>query len=125
LRAGRWSRRSRRRPRVGRPGRLVAEHADVWNIAGVDVDDAKTPGGLLDRYCAEIGRGPASITRSFHVPVSYDAPASTRDAIGAAIDAGFTHMVLNLSTPYAAGVARWVADRRPFVDRRANSEAGF
>lgn len=89
---------------------MVAEHANVWNIADVDVNDAKTRSGLLDRYCTEIGREPASITRPFHVPVSSDDPATVRDTIGAAIDAGFTHIVLSLRTPYPDGVARWVAD---------------
>jgi alkanesulfonate monooxygenase SsuD/methylene tetrahydromethanopterin reductase-like flavin-dependent oxidoreductase (luciferase family) len=96
--------------RTARVLRVVAEHADTWNIAGVDVDDAKTRSGLLDHYCSEIGRQPASITRSFHVPVSYDHPATTRDTVAAAIDAGFTHVVLSLSTPYPDAVVRWVAD---------------
>ena len=90
--------------------RVVAEHADLWNIPGGDIDDAVSRSALLDRYCAEIGRDPASITRSIHLPVSYDQPGSTRDAIGEAIDAGFRHIVLGLPAPYPAGVARWVAD---------------
>jgi alkanesulfonate monooxygenase SsuD/methylene tetrahydromethanopterin reductase-like flavin-dependent oxidoreductase (luciferase family) len=96
--------------RTARVLRVAAEHADAWNIAGVDVDDAQTRSALLDRYCTEIGREPASIIRSFHVPVSYDDPATTRDAVGAAIDAGFTHIVLSLTNPYPDSVARWVAD---------------
>ncbi|MFC4120977.1 LLM class flavin-dependent oxidoreductase [Nonomuraea zeae] len=90
--------------------RVVAEHADLWNIPGGDIDDVVSRSALLDRYCAEIGRDPASITRSIHLSVSYDQPGSTRDAIGEAIDAGFRHVVLGLSAPYPAGVARWVAD---------------
>jgi alkanesulfonate monooxygenase SsuD/methylene tetrahydromethanopterin reductase-like flavin-dependent oxidoreductase (luciferase family) len=96
--------------RTARILRVVAEHADVWNIAGVKIDDAQTRSALLDGYCVEIGREPGSITRSFHVPVSYDDPAGTRDAVAAAIDAGFSHIVLSLSTPYPDRVARWVAD---------------
>jgi len=96
--------------RTARVLRVVAEHADVWNIAGVDIDDATARSALLDRYCTEIGRDPASITRSFHVRVSYEDPAATRDAVGAATDAGFTHVVLSLPAPYPEGVARWVAD---------------
>jgi Luciferase-like monooxygenase len=41
-----------------------------------------TPSELLDRYCAQIGRDPASITRSIHLPVSYDQPGVTQDAMG-------------------------------------------
>ena len=44
--------------------RVVAEHADLWNIPGGDIDDAVRRGALLDRFCAEIGRDPALITRS-------------------------------------------------------------
>jgi alkanesulfonate monooxygenase SsuD/methylene tetrahydromethanopterin reductase-like flavin-dependent oxidoreductase (luciferase family) len=90
--------------------RVVAEHADLWNIPGGDIDDVTTRSALLDRYCAEIGRDPAAITRSVHLPVSYEEPGSTRDAIGAAVDAGFGHIVLGLSAPYPADIARWVAD---------------
>ncbi|MGO9972581.1 MAG: LLM class flavin-dependent oxidoreductase [Solirubrobacteraceae bacterium] len=96
--------------RTARVLRVVAEHADAWNIAGVDIGEAVARSALLDRYCAEIGREPASVTRSFHVSVSYDDPATTRNSVGAAINAGFTHIVLSLTTPYPAEVARWVAD---------------
>ncbi|MER5198741.1 LLM class flavin-dependent oxidoreductase [Streptomyces sp. NPDC002755] len=90
--------------------RVAAEHADLWNIPGGDLDDVVRRSALLDRYCAEIGRDPASVTRSIHLPVSYDRPGTTRDAIGAVLDAGFRHIVLGLPTPYPAGTARWVAD---------------
>ncbi|MEV6334227.1 LLM class flavin-dependent oxidoreductase [Nocardia vinacea] len=89
--------------------RVAAEHADLWNIPGGDVDDVIRRSTLLDRYCVEIGRDPASITRSIHLPVSYEQPGSTRDSIGQAIDAGFRHIVLGLSAPYPADIARWVA----------------
>ena len=65
---------------------------------------------MLDGFCAEIGRGPASITRSITVPVSYEHPGHTRDAIAEAIDAGFGHIVLTLPAPYPEEVAHWVAD---------------
>jgi alkanesulfonate monooxygenase SsuD/methylene tetrahydromethanopterin reductase-like flavin-dependent oxidoreductase (luciferase family) len=90
--------------------RVVAEHADLWNIPGHDIDDVIARSALLDRYCAEIGRDPASITRSIHLSVSYEAPGLTRDAIGEAIDAGFQHIVFGLPAPWPAHVARWVTD---------------
>jgi hypothetical protein len=34
-------------------------HADLWNIAGGDIDDSVRRSALLDRYCAAIGRDPA------------------------------------------------------------------
>lgn len=90
--------------------RVVAEHADLWNHTGEDLDDAVSRSALLDRYCAEIGRDPASITRSIHLPVSYEDPATTRDAIAKATSAGFQHVVLSLPAPYPVGVAQWVTD---------------
>ena len=90
--------------------RVVAQHADVWNMPGGDLDDAVQRSALLDRLCAEAGREPASITRSIVLPVSYDQPAATRDAVRNVVGAGFTHVVLTLPPPYPAGVAQWVAD---------------
>jgi alkanesulfonate monooxygenase SsuD/methylene tetrahydromethanopterin reductase-like flavin-dependent oxidoreductase (luciferase family) len=97
--------------------RVVAEHADIWNIPGGDIADAIERSALLDRYCTELGRDPAAVTRSIFLPVSYDEPAITRDAIAEAIDAGFGHIVLGLEPPYPAGVAQWVVDE--FVTRHA------
>lgn len=90
--------------------RVAAEHADLWNIPGGDIEDCVSRSALLDRYCAEIGRDPAEITRSIHLPVSYDHPETTRTAITEALGAGFRHIVLGLPAPYPEGVARWVAD---------------
>src|SRR6185295_6098826 len=60
--------------RTTRTLRVVAEHADLWNIAGADIDDAIRRGAVLDRLCDEIGRDPASIARSVHLPVAYNRP---------------------------------------------------
>ncbi len=90
--------------------RVVAEHADLWNIPGGDIDDAIQRSVLLDHFCAEIGRDPAAITRSIYLPVSYDHPGNTRDSIAEAIDAGFQHIVLGLSAPYPENVVRWVTN---------------
>jgi alkanesulfonate monooxygenase SsuD/methylene tetrahydromethanopterin reductase-like flavin-dependent oxidoreductase (luciferase family) len=91
--------------------RVVARHADAWNIpGGGDIADLVERSARLDRLCAEIGRDPGAITRSIHLPVAYEQPAVTRDAAREAVAAGFPHVVLGLRAPYPAGVARWVAD---------------
>ena len=90
--------------------RVVAEHADLWNFPGGDIGDGVRRGALLDRFCAEIGRDPASITRSIVLPVSYDHPGQTRTAIAEAIGAGFRHIILSLPAPYPENAARWVAN---------------
>jgi hypothetical protein len=76
---------------------------------GSDLDDCIRRSALLDRLCDEIGRDPASITRSIHLRVSYDQAAATRNAITNAIDAGFAHIILGLPAPYPDNVARWIA----------------
>jgi alkanesulfonate monooxygenase SsuD/methylene tetrahydromethanopterin reductase-like flavin-dependent oxidoreductase (luciferase family) len=91
--------------------RVVAEHADLWNIPGGDIDDCVRRGRVLDGFCAEIGRDPASITRSIHLRVSYEKPTATRDSIVEAIDAGFRHIVLGLPAPYPEGVAQWAVSK--------------
>ncbi|GAB2328824.1 LLM class flavin-dependent oxidoreductase [Streptomyces variabilis] len=90
--------------------RVVAQHADLWNVPGGDLDDVLRRRALLDRYCADIGRDPASIVRSIHLPVDTDRPDAVRDAVGEALDAGFAHIVLGLPAPFPEGIARWVAE---------------
>lgn len=90
--------------------RVAAEHADICNFPGGDIERAIERSARLDRLCAEIGRDPAEISRSIPLPVSYDDPGATRAAIGTAIDAGFRHIILTVPPPYPDGVARWVAD---------------
>lgn len=89
--------------------RVVAEHADLWNIPGSNLADAVQRSALLDRLCAEIDRDPASITRSIHLRISYEQVDETRSAIARAIDAGFQHIVLGLPAPYPDDVAHWIA----------------
>jgi alkanesulfonate monooxygenase SsuD/methylene tetrahydromethanopterin reductase-like flavin-dependent oxidoreductase (luciferase family) len=89
--------------------RVVAEHADLWNIPGSNLADAVRRSALLDRLCTEIGRDPASITRSIHLRVSYEQIDATRTAIANAIDAGFQHIVLGLPAPYPDELAHWTA----------------
>ncbi|WP_206788962.1 LLM class flavin-dependent oxidoreductase [Amycolatopsis sp. MtRt-6] len=97
--------------------RVVAEHADVWNIpGGGEISDLAARSRVLDGYCAEIGRDPAEITRSIFLPVDYERPAVVRAKIAEAAEAGFGHFVLGLPSPYPEGVAQWVADE---VIRRA------
>jgi len=90
--------------------RVVAEHADIWNFSGTDVAEGGRRSAMLDRFCADIGRDPATIERSITVGVDYESPAAVRSAISERLDAGFTHVILILPAPYPPGVARWVAD---------------
>ncbi|WP_410588221.1 LLM class flavin-dependent oxidoreductase [Amycolatopsis sp. lyj-23] len=91
--------------------RVVAEHANVWNIpGGGEISDLAERSRVLDKFCEEIGRNPAEITRSIFLPADYERPGVTRSKIAEARDAGFEHFVLGLANPYPDGVAEWVAE---------------
>ncbi|MGD9891018.1 MAG: LLM class flavin-dependent oxidoreductase [Dehalococcoidia bacterium] len=93
--------------------RVVAEQADIWNAIGpprTSIEDLRERSGVLDQLCAAIARDPREITRSVQLLISYDEPAMARASLRHLIDAGFTHLVLNLPAPYPIDVARWVTD---------------
>ena len=96
---------------------VVAEHADLLNMPGGEMEDAIRRNAMLDRFCTEIGRDPASVTRSIILPVSYEHPGDTRKAIAEAINAGFPHIILSLPAPYPEQIARWVTDE--FINESA------
>jgi len=90
--------------------RVAAEHADVWNYPGDDLDDALARRALLDHYCHDTNRDRTEIIGSMVLPVAYDDPAATRTLIARALDADFSHIVLSLPAPYPDRVAHWAAD---------------
>ena len=44
--------------------RIVAEHADAWNMAGGTPADLADLSTVLDEHCAAVGRDPATISRT-------------------------------------------------------------
>lgn len=93
--------------------RLVARHADLWNIPGPPhnpVEYIAERSAVLDAHCADLGRDPAAITRSVQTHVRYDNPAATRAVVRDLARIGVRHLVLNLPQPIPRGVARWLAD---------------
>jgi F420-dependent oxidoreductase-like protein len=49
--------------------RVVAEHADEWNVTRVTPDAYPAKRAVLEQHCREVGRDPARIVRSLMVPV--------------------------------------------------------
>lgn len=68
--------------------RLVAQHADIWNGFG-DPEVAGRLSGILDDWCAKVGRDPAEIERS----VMRNEPVS--DEVGEAFLAGNITFLIN------------------------------
>jgi alkanesulfonate monooxygenase SsuD/methylene tetrahydromethanopterin reductase-like flavin-dependent oxidoreductase (luciferase family) len=102
--------------------RVVAEHADIWNVPGPphgSVDEIRRRSAVLDRQCAAIGRDPATIVRSTQLIVAYDDPAASRAVLAELVGAGVSHLVLALPTPYPPGAARWLVDELILPTREA------
>lgn len=93
--------------------RLVAEHADIWNIPGPphnQIDYITERSRVLDEHCAAIGRDPSEISRSVQVVISYDNIETSRRQVLDLIRAGLDHIVLSLPRGYPQGVAQWLTD---------------
>ena len=60
--------------------RIVAEHADEWNVTRVTFDEYAGKRAVLERHCAAIGRDPNTIARSLMVPIIYGRTAAETDA---------------------------------------------
>ncbi|MFJ4674742.1 LLM class flavin-dependent oxidoreductase [Kitasatospora sp. NPDC088783] len=93
--------------------RLVAEHADIWNIPGPPhntLDYIIQRSRVLDAHCAAIGRDRRTITRSVQYTVSYDDLAGDRRSVLDLIGAGLTHIVLSLRSPYPPQAAQRLVD---------------
>ncbi|HEV7961447.1 MAG TPA: LLM class flavin-dependent oxidoreductase [Actinoplanes sp.] len=94
--------------------RLIAEHADLWNMPGPPhnpVELIAERDRVLRAHCAAIGRDPDEIVRSVQTHVSYDDPAGTIATVARLAGIGVSHIVLNLPQPYPKDVVSWIADR--------------
>jgi F420-dependent oxidoreductase-like protein len=93
--------------------RLVARHAQEWNMAKGTPEEFRRLGGLIDGYCREIGRDPATIERS--IQFLPDAMGGDAGALVARartfVAAGATHLIFTCPAPYSAAGARWLWDR--------------
>ncbi len=94
--------------------RVVAKHADVWNYAGFpsvafDVAEFQHKSQLLDQYCREIGRDPATLARSIQLIIDKANPEAIRQTLLDLIAAGATHLVLGPRV-LGDGIAHWIND---------------
>src|SRR5215210_5582786 len=76
--------------------RIVAQYADVWNFAGGSTETFSHKVAVLHQHCADIGRDPSAIELSVQVAVNYDDLQATTESVQRFVDAGATHLILNL-----------------------------
>jgi F420-dependent oxidoreductase-like protein len=89
--------------------RIVAEHADVWNLAGADVSEAVRKSKILDDHCSELGRDPATIRRSIQLRADTEQVDKNIALAGDYLRAGFTELVFGVGPPDPVGKAEVVA----------------
>ncbi len=90
--------------------RVVAQYANIWNFAGGSVETFRHKSEVLDGHCAAIGRDPKTIERSIQIAVNYNNPAETLNEIKPYIEAGATHIILNLRAPYPENIVHRLAE---------------
>jgi len=79
--------------------RLVAQHADMWNVAGPP-EHAAHKNRVLDDWCGRVGRDPGEIERT--VILFPDQLERWREYV----DAGFDHLIAGVMAPFDLGPAR-------------------
>jgi alkanesulfonate monooxygenase SsuD/methylene tetrahydromethanopterin reductase-like flavin-dependent oxidoreductase (luciferase family) len=93
--------------------RVVAQYADVWNYPRFPlgtVEEFQHKNRVLDGYCAEIDRDPATLARSVQFIIDpRENPATTRQLVQGFIAAGATHLVLGPRI-LEEGIARWMCE---------------
>ena len=85
--------------------RIVARHADEWNLAKGTPEEFRHKCRVLDEHCRAVGRDPAEIERS----IQFLAPEPAEDLAARArefVAAGATHLIFGCPQPYSAQGAR-------------------
>jgi F420-dependent oxidoreductase-like protein len=90
--------------------RVVARHADVWNFGGSDPAQFRHKQNVLRQHCEAVGRDFSEIALSIQTTVFPDDLQKTTDAVQALVDAGATHLVLNIRPPYAERIVTRLAE---------------
>jgi len=104
--------------------RVVAEHADVWNMPGPPHNTPKEiaeRGQVLDEACHALGRDPATIVRSTQIIIQGDDAAEARAVIGELAAAGVSHIVIASRGLYRPDGVRWLVEE---VVKPAKEEFG-
>jgi F420-dependent oxidoreductase-like protein len=92
--------------------RVVAQHADVWNMASGEVEEGVRLSSVLDEHCAAVGRDPAEIRRSVQLFYTGDAEALLEHA-GAFASNGFRELIVGARGGTAEADATQIADALP------------
>lgn len=93
--------------------RLVARHADVWNIAGGDPDRVKELTPMLEEACAAVGRNPLEIRRSIQFGWDGADRRQLLELSGQYLELGVTEQVIYLRGAEPERLAEKMAEALP------------
>ena len=103
--------------------RLVARHADVWNIAGGDPDRVIELTADLERACAEVGRDPSEIRRSLQFGWDGKDRAELVELSARYLELGVTEQVIYLRGDSPEGLATRIAEALPDLRQLAGARS--
>src|SRR5207247_3593212 len=97
--------------------RLVARHADVWNISGGDAAAVKGVSGKFEDACAAVGRDPSQIRRSIQFLWHGQDKAQVLEQSGTFFELGVTEQVIYMRGERPDRTAAKVAEMLPELRR--------
>jgi F420-dependent oxidoreductase-like protein len=97
--------------------RLVARHADVWNIAGGDPDRVKELTPMLEDACASVGRDPSEIRRSIQFGWDGEDRNQLLELGAGYLEQGVTEQVIYLRGDQPEALAEKIAELLPELRR--------
>jgi F420-dependent oxidoreductase-like protein len=89
--------------------RIVAQHADQWNLSKGTPDEFRHKCTVLDEHCRAVGRDPRTIERSSQ----FTGEAMDGDVVSRArafVEAGADHLIFSCPQPFGAKSARRLWD---------------
>ena len=97
--------------------RLVARHADVWNISGGGPDEVKGFVAKFEEACAAVGRDPQSVRRSLQFDWDGNSRQELLDLSGRLLELGVTEQVLYVRGDDPVKQAEKIAEALPELRR--------
>jgi F420-dependent oxidoreductase-like protein len=93
--------------------KLVARHADVWNIAGGEPDKVEELTAMLEEACGAVGRDPSEIRRSIQFGWDGKDCGELLELCGRFLEMGVTEQVIYLRGSEPVALAGKVAEALP------------
>ena len=103
--------------------RLVARHADVWNISGGDPDRVNELTNMLEAACATVGRDSSEIRRSLQFGWDGKNRSELLELCGQLLEAGVTEQVIYLRGAEPVALAEQIAEALPELRKLDRSPA--